>query len=67
MPTAKSTYCDITPLHDPSGCLNHCFGIGVLMMMMLGGRLVRYFGIAAEGNLDISLLFTIIGYNLPYF
>ncbi|AAZ17919.1 conserved hypothetical protein [Psychrobacter arcticus 273-4] len=35
--------------------------------MMLGGRLIRYFGIAAEGNLDISLLFTIIGYNLPYF
>jgi len=41
--------------------------LGFLMMMMLGGRLVRYFGIAAEGNLDISLLFTIIGYNLPYF
>ena len=35
--------------------------------MMLGGRLIRYFGIAAEGNLDIGLLFTIIGYNLPYF
>ena len=38
-----------------------------LVVMMLGGRLIRYFGIAAEGNLDISLLFTIIGYNLPYF
>ncbi|GAF51649.1 LOW QUALITY PROTEIN: predicted permease [Psychrobacter sp. JCM 18900] len=35
--------------------------------MMLGGRLIRYFGIAAEGRLDVSLLFTIIGYNLPYF
>lgn len=38
-----------------------------LVVMMLGGRLIRYFGIAAEGRLDISLLFTIIGYNLPYF
>ena len=37
------------------------------MVMMLGGRLIRYFGIAAEGRLDVSLLFTIIGYNLPYF
>jgi lipopolysaccharide export system permease protein len=41
--------------------------LGFLMVMMLGGRLIRYFGIAAEGRLDISLLFTIIGYNLPYF
>ncbi|WP_350562061.1 LPS export ABC transporter permease LptF [Psychrobacter sp. CAL346-MNA-CIBAN-0220] len=41
--------------------------LGFLMVMMLGGRLIRYFGIAAEGNLDISLLFIIIGYNLPYF
>ncbi|OLF38850.1 LPS export ABC transporter permease LptF [Psychrobacter sp. C 20.9] len=41
--------------------------LGFLVVMMLGGRLIRYFGIAAEGRLDISLLFTIIGYNLPYF
>ncbi|ALF59758.1 LPS export ABC transporter permease LptF [Psychrobacter urativorans] len=41
--------------------------LGFLMVLMLGGRLIRYFGIAAEGNLDISLLFTIIGYNLPFF
>ena len=41
--------------------------LGFLVVMMLGGRLIRYFGIAAEGNLDVSLLFTIIGYNLPYF
>lgn len=41
--------------------------LGFLVVLMLGGRLIRYFGIAAEGNLDISLLFTIIGYNLPYF
>lgn len=41
--------------------------LGFLVVMMLSGRLIRYFGIAAEGNLDIGLLFTIIGYNLPYF
>jgi len=41
--------------------------LGFLIVMMLGGRLIRYFGIAAEGRLDVSLLFTIIGYNLPYF
>ncbi|WP_348653939.1 LptF/LptG family permease, partial [uncultured Psychrobacter sp.] len=41
--------------------------LGFLVVMMLGGRLIRYFGIAAEGRLDIGLLFTIIGYNLPYF
>lgn len=41
--------------------------LGFLVVLMLGGRLIRYFGIAAEGNLDIGLLFTIIGYNLPYF
>lgn len=41
--------------------------LGFLVVMMLGGRLIRYFGIAAEGNLDVSLLFSIIGYNLPYF
>ena len=41
--------------------------LGFLVVLMLGGRLIRYFGIAAEGNLDVSLLFTIIGYNLPYF
>ncbi len=41
--------------------------LGFLVVMMLGGRLIRYFGIAAEGGLDVSLLFIIIGYNLPYF
>lgn len=41
--------------------------LGFLVVLMLGGRLIRYFGIAAEGGLDVSLLFTLIGYNLPYF
>lgn len=36
-----------------------------LLALMLGGRLVRYFGIAAEGRLNISFLFAIIGYSLP--
>ena len=38
-----------------------------LMVLMLGGRLIRYFGIAAEGRLDVGLLFSTIGYNLPTF
>lgn len=38
-----------------------------LMVLMLGGRLIRYFGIATEGRLDLGLLFAIIGYNLPTF
>lgn len=41
--------------------------LGFLVMLLLGGRMIRYFGIAAEGKLDVGLLFTIIGYNLPYF
>jgi len=38
-----------------------------LMALMLGGRLIRYFGIAAEGRLDVGFLFAIIGYNIPTF
>lgn len=38
-----------------------------LMLLMLGGRVIRYFGMAAEGQLDVGLLFVIIGYNLPMF
>ncbi len=41
--------------------------LGFLVVMLLGGRLIRYFGMAAEGGLDVSVLFTLIGYNLPYF
>lgn len=41
--------------------------LGFLVFLLLGGRLIRYFGIAAEGGLDVGLLFKIIGYNLPYF
>lgn len=41
--------------------------LGFLVVVLLGGRLIRYFGIAAEGGLDVSVLWTLIGYNLPYF
>ncbi|WP_019672057.1 LptF/LptG family permease [Psychrobacter lutiphocae] len=41
--------------------------LGFLVVLLLGGRMIRYFGLAAEGRLDVGLLFTIIGYNLPYF
>lgn len=41
--------------------------LGFLLVLMLSGRLIRYFGMAAQGRLDIGLLFTIIGYNLPTF
>lgn len=41
--------------------------LGFLVVMLLGGRLIRYFGIAAEGGLNVGVLFSLIGYNLPYF
>ncbi|MFC0820938.1 LPS export ABC transporter permease LptF [Moraxella marmotae] len=41
--------------------------LGFLVVMLLGGRLIRYFGMAAEGGLNVSVLFSLIGYNLPYF
>ena len=41
--------------------------LGFLVVMLLGGRLIRYFGMAAEGGLQVSVLFRLIGYNLPYF
>lgn len=41
--------------------------LGFLLVLMLSGRLIRYFGMAAQGKLNIGLLFAIIGYNLPTF
>lgn len=38
-----------------------------LMVLMLGGRLIRYFGMVAEGRLNMGFLFNLIGYNLPSF
>ncbi len=40
--------------------------IGFVLFLLLGGRLIRYFGMAAEGDLDVSVLFTIISYNIPF-
>lgn len=41
--------------------------VGFLIVMLLGGRLIRYFGMAAEGGLQVGVLFSLIGYNLPTF
>ncbi|RPE47638.1 lipopolysaccharide export system permease protein [Acinetobacter sp. BIGb0102] len=41
--------------------------IGLLTMIMMGGRLIKYFGVAAQGRLDAGILFSIIGYRLPEF
>lgn len=41
--------------------------LGFLVVMLLGGRLIRYFGMAAEGGLGVNVLFSLIGYNLPFF
>ncbi|AOA59621.1 LPS export ABC transporter permease LptF [Acinetobacter larvae] len=39
----------------------------LLTLIMMGGRLIKYFGIAAQGRLDAGILFSIIGYRLPEF
>ncbi|XID74838.1 LPS export ABC transporter permease LptF [Alkanindiges sp. WGS2144] len=41
--------------------------VGLLTLIMLGGRLIKYFGVAAQGRLDASVLFTIIAFRLPEF
>ena len=41
--------------------------IGLLTLIMMGGRLIKYFGIAAQGRLDASILFSILAYRLPEF
>lgn len=40
--------------------------VGFLLVLILGGRLIRYFGMAVEGGLDVGLIFSIIGYNVPF-
>lgn len=39
----------------------------ILTVIMLGGRLVKYFGLAAAGKLDLSVLLSIIGFRIPGF
>ena len=41
--------------------------IALLTLIMMGGRLIKYFGIAAQGRIDANILFSIIGYRLPEF
>lgn len=41
--------------------------IALLTLIMMGGRLIKYFGVAAQGRLDTGVLFSIIGYRLPEF
>ena len=41
--------------------------VGLLTLIMLGSRLIKYFGIAAQGRLDVGVLFTIVSYRLPEF
>ncbi|WPC34670.1 LPS export ABC transporter permease LptF [Acinetobacter sp. YWS30-1] len=41
--------------------------IVLLTLIMMGGRLIKYFGVAAQGRLDAGILFSIIGYRLPEF
>ncbi len=40
---------------------------GFLAFIMIGGRLIKYFGIAAQGGLDVSALFLIVAYRMPDF
>ncbi len=40
---------------------------GFLAFIMVGGRLIKYFGIAAQGRLDVSALLLIVAYRLPDF
>lgn len=41
--------------------------VALLTLVMMGGRLIKYFGVAAQGRLDASVLFSIIGFRLPEF
>lgn len=41
--------------------------ISLLTLIMMGGRLIKYFGVAAQGRLDVGVLLSIIGYRMPEF
>lgn len=41
--------------------------VALLTLIMMGGHLIKYFGVAAQGRLDATILFSIIGYRLPEF
>ena len=39
----------------------------LLTMIMIGGRLIKYFGVAAQGRLDVGVLLSIVALRLPEF
>ncbi len=41
--------------------------IAILTLIMMGSRLIKYFGFAAQGRFDPSILFSIVAYRLPEF
>ena len=41
--------------------------VALLTLVMMGGRLIKYFGVAAQGRLDAGILFNIIAFRLPEF
>lgn len=41
--------------------------ISILTIIMMGSRLIKYFGFAAQGRFDPSILLSIVGYRLPEF
>lgn len=40
--------------------------VGFLAVMVLGGHLIRFFGLVAEGELQLAFLFRLIGYTTPF-
>jgi lipopolysaccharide export system permease protein len=48
-------------------CATAVVVVALLTIIMMGGRLIKYFGVAAQGRLDVSILFSIMGYRLPEF
>lgn len=41
--------------------------LGFLVVVLLGGRVIRYLGMAAEGGLQVGFLAQLMAYNLPSF
>lgn len=39
--------------------------VALLSLIMVGSRLIKFFGAAAEGRLDIGVLLALVGYRLP--
>lgn len=37
-----------------------------LTLLIVGGRLIKYFGIAAQGGMDVTVLLKLVGFQLPY-